>query len=274
MIIESSHTSHIIAIASIAHVMPDPGPSNHDAARSPHPQKLLHARTMLFFSCLLLLLTLPTLVRSLASRAVVAANVTGRRLAACGLPTSGVASVTADCSLAGQIAVAGTLAITGRPDLTLITQTSGRHFALAAGDQLHLWRVKLQGGEVSTRSCSSPDATRGGGTIQAQGLNTLINLTWSHVNGCGNQACAYYGGGILAYDRVHVLITDSTISGNTAVSASVVTLERGVCLLSDPSPAWLCCCGAWLRWFLFCCCECMRTWRLLGVGGVGWNGSM
>ena len=88
----------------------------------------------------------------------------GRRLSSCNLPVSGSTSVHADCSLSGQIEVSGTLAVVGRPDLTVLTQASAgsRHFALTAGDALHLQGLILRGGRASTSSCSAPYTACGG----------------------------------------------------------------------------------------------------------------
>ena len=159
------------------------------------------------------------------SRRIAAAgcSVRRRKLADCGIPTSGVHPVPSNCSLSAQVDVNGSLVVNGG-DCTggcpVITQTQsggGRHFALTAGDALALTDVVLRGGKVSIDYCMAPYTTCGGGTIHAQGSGTVVNVTSTWVNGCGGQRCAYHGGGLLLYDHASLFVRDSTISHNSAV---------------------------------------------------------
>ena len=80
-----------------------------------------------------------------------------RDLAACGIPTFGVKHVPSNCSLSAQVNVSGKLVIVGDdctpggcPVITQIQPGGGRHFALTAGDELHLSFLILRGGNVDT----------------------------------------------------------------------------------------------------------------------------
>ena len=78
--------------------------------------------------------------------------------------------------------------------------------------------------------CEPPFTTCGGGAILAQGLGTVVNITSTWVNGNS----AFLGGGIFLYANATLLVHDSTISGNVAVSCQYFCRDDDVLDCNTP----------------------------------------
>ena len=83
---------------------------------------------------------------------------------------------------------------------------------------------------IRNEECEPPYTTCGGGAILAQGLGAVVNITSTWVN--GNSAS--YGGGILLYANATLLVHDSTISGNVAVSCQYFCRDDDVLDCNTP----------------------------------------
>ena len=142
------------------------------------------------------------------------------------------------CTLTDDIDLNGELTIIGSSQdmtaLKTITAAAGkRHFEMnGATYKLHLWHVKLTGGDVSMYSSASAS----GGSILIYTNGGELNLYYSEISG----NTATYGGGIAADGdsttnrNVIVNIYNSIIQNNEAVqSGGGIYLGKAVATIYD-----------------------------------------
>ena len=158
--------------------------------------------------------------------------------------TSGIFKISSDCQLTSEVILNGELTLIGQGQTmntlkTITAATSGkRHFKLnGATHKLHLWHVKLTGGDVTGDGGAIMILTSGGvlnlyyseisgnkasgnaGAIKAVGAsdtnrNAIVNIYNSIIK--DNEATSGRGGGMYLSTGVVATIYDTTIDSNEA----------------------------------------------------------
>ena len=180
----------------------------------------------------------------------------------CATPqTSGKFTISSDCTLGAEVILTGELTIVGSSQdmdnlVTITAKTNKRHFKLnGATHKLHLWHVKLTGGDVSSATGGeggaiqiydgggllnlyyselSSNKAKKGGAILAYGesetnRNSIVNIYNSIIN--DNEA-DNYGGAIYLWAAV-LTIYDSTIDSNKVLTSSLGYQGGGLAILSS-----------------------------------------